>query len=271
MKVHHLNCCSMRPYNERFIHGSGSWIAKGRMVAHCLLIETNDGLVLIDSGVGLDDVADPARRLGGMFMRATNPRLDPAETAVRQIEALGFRRNDVRHVVLTHLDVDHAGGIADFPSAKVHVYRDEHHAAMNPRGFFETHRYRQCQWAHGPDWQLHDVDGERFMGLDAVRAIVEPEVLLVPSSGHSRGHACVAVNTDDGWLLHCGDAYFNHNELDLQHPWCPAGLALFQRTVAFDDRKRIANQARLRDISRSHASDVRIFSAHDPDELAAFG
>ena len=65
MKVHHLNCCSMRPYNERLIHGFGSWIASGRMVAHCLLIETNDGLVLVDSGLGLDDLADPARRLGG--------------------------------------------------------------------------------------------------------------------------------------------------------------------------------------------------------------
>ena len=40
-------------------------------------------------------------------------KLDPAETAVQQVKALGYSPSDVRHVLLTHLDRDHAGPEAD--------------------------------------------------------------------------------------------------------------------------------------------------------------
>jgi glyoxylase-like metal-dependent hydrolase (beta-lactamase superfamily II) len=47
------------------------------------------------------------------------------ETAVRQIEELGFGAADVRHIVLTHFDLDHIGGLADFPDAEVHLTAGE--------------------------------------------------------------------------------------------------------------------------------------------------
>jgi glyoxylase-like metal-dependent hydrolase (beta-lactamase superfamily II) len=267
MKIHHLDCCTMRPPSERLIHGHGSWLGHGHMVAHCLLIETGEGLVLVDSGIGLDDVRDPLGRLGKPFMTVVRPLLDPARTAAGRIEALGLSRRDVRHVVLTHLDLDHAGGLADFPEAEVHVYRAEHAAAMSP-SWKERERYRACHFQHGPKWVLHDVEGERFLGLQAVQAIVEPEVLLVPTTGHTRGHAAVAVRSDGGWLLHCGDAYFSAKEME-EPPSCPGGLGAFQRLVAMDDRARRDNQDRLRQLRRGHP-EVRVFSAHDRDELEAF-
>ena len=257
----------MHPPSVRLINGRGSWLGFGHMVAHCLLIETSEGLVLVDSGIGLADVSDPARRLGKLFVTLVRPLLDPEHTAARRIEALGHSRRDVRHIVLTHLDVDHAGGLADFPEAQVHVYRAEHAAAMSPT-WKERERYRACHFEHGPNWVLHDLDGEGFMGLQAVRAIVEPEVLLVPTTGHSRGHAAVAVRAEDGWLLHCGDAYFSAHEME-EPPSCPGGLATFQRLVAANDQARRDNQRRLRELRRDHP-DVRVFSAHDRHELEAF-
>jgi glyoxylase-like metal-dependent hydrolase (beta-lactamase superfamily II) len=265
--IHHINCCSMRPPSERLINGFGSWIAKGRMVAHVLVIESSDGIVLVDSGIGLRDCQDP-QRLGKLFVRVVSPVLDPAETAARQLEALGYNRSDVRHIVLTHLDVDHAGGLADFPDAKVHVCRAEYEAAMDPT-WRERDRYRQCHWEHGPDWVLHDADGEDFMGLESVRAIVEPEVLLVPTAGHSRGHAAVAVREGSRWLLHCGDAYFHHDEMG-DPPSCPGGLDMFQKVVAVDERARRRNQQRLRKIYRENNDEVHVFSAHDQAELERF-
>ena len=258
----------MRPPSQRLVNGVGDWLAPGRMVAHCLLAETNDGLVLVDSGIGTRDVREPAARLGKAFVNVVNPLLDESETALRQVEALGFTAKDVRHIVMTHLDVDHAGGISDFPDAKVHLFRAEHAAAMKPT-WRERERYRACHWQHGPDWQLHDVDGERFMGLEAVRAIVEPEVLLIPTTGHSQGHAAVALNSPRGWLLHCGDAYFNRHELD-RTPTCPGGLRFFQTVVAFDNEQRIRNQDRLRDLHHRSDAEVTLFSAHDGEELAQF-
>jgi hypothetical protein len=54
------------------------------MCCHCLLIESEDGLILVDTGIGVEDVAD-ARRLGFMFCVATRPRLEVSETALRQV------------------------------------------------------------------------------------------------------------------------------------------------------------------------------------------
>jgi glyoxylase-like metal-dependent hydrolase (beta-lactamase superfamily II) len=255
--IHHINCCTMRPPSERLVNGFGSWIAKGRMVAHVLVVETSDGLTLVDSGIGLRDCAKPSR-LGGGFVRMASPALDPAETAARQIERLGYARGDVRHIVLTHLDVDHAGGISDFPDAQIHVFRAEHDAAMSPRGI-ERERYRRAHFEH-------DVDGERFMGFDAVRAIVEPDVLLLPTTGHSRGHAAIAVRDGERWQLHCGDAYFHHREMR-DPPSCPGGLTFFQKLVAHDEQQRVSNQRRLRAIALDPTSEAQIFCAHDMTEL----
>jgi glyoxylase-like metal-dependent hydrolase (beta-lactamase superfamily II) len=235
------------------------------------LVETSDGLVLVDSGFGLDDVSDPIKRIGRGMIVAGSPACDPAETAARQVEALGYKRDDVRHIVVTHLDLDHAGGIPDFPKAKVHVHAPEHAAAMKRASFLERERYHPQQWAHHPDWVLHEVDGERWMGFDAVQAIDrETNVLIVPLIGHSRGHAGIAVKDGDRWLFHAGDAYFFRDETDPNHPFCPPGLKVFQSIVEMDRTNRLNNQRRLRELRRLHGDEVTVFCAHDPVELANF-
>jgi len=174
-------------------------------------------------------------------------------------------------VVVTHLDLDHAGGLPDFPEATVHVFADEHRAAMERRTLGEKNRYRTAQWAHGPKWKLHEVAGDRWLGFESVRALpgVEPEVLLVPVVGHTRGHSAIAVKRGDRWLLHCGDAYFWHAEMDPERPSCPWGLEVFQKRVAVDRRARDHNVERLRELARDHRGEVEVFCAHDERELHA--
>jgi glyoxylase-like metal-dependent hydrolase (beta-lactamase superfamily II) len=260
--------------SARLVNGRGSLFAEGRMVCHCLLLETKDGLALVDTGLGTADLADPVGRLGRGFGLFARPRLDPAETALAQVVALGFSRDDVRHVLPTHLDLDHAGGLPDFPAATVHLFRPEHDAAMSPRTTMEKNRYRPPHWAHGPRWSLLDVaeGGDRWFGFDAVRAIggTDDEVLVVPTLGHTRGHCAIAVRTQGGWLLHAGDAYFFHEEMHATNPRCTPGLAAFQRIAAIDDVARRNNQQRLRALARDHQDEVRVFCAHSPVELAAF-
>lgn len=242
------------------------------MVAHCLLIETPLGLVLVDSGFGLEDCRKPALRLGRSFRGFVRPRLDERETAIRQIERLGFQADDVRHVILTHLDLDHAGGISDFPHARVHVYRPEHEAAMQRRTAHERQRYRPIQWAHHPHWAVHEAPGgERWNGFEAIHALDDrlPDVLLIPLIGHTRGHCGVAVQQGEdaggGWLVHAGDAYFHHGEIEPRGPHCPAGLGIFQKMMSIDEQMRIQNQARLRTLAAQPG--VRVFCSHDPAEL----
>ncbi len=148
MRIHHLNTGTMCPIGRRLVNGTGSVFQRARMVCHCLLAETNDGLALVDTGIGLGDIATPMR-LGRKWVRQTTPRLDPAETAVQQVKALGFSPADVRHILLTHLDRDHAGGVPDFPNAKVHVHRREHDMAVANRIAAPKGRYITEQWQHG--------------------------------------------------------------------------------------------------------------------------
>ena len=58
--------------------------------------------------------------------------MNESQTAIRQVEALGFSATDVRHLVPTHLDIDHAGGLPDFPEAELHVWRPEMEAVQSP-------------------------------------------------------------------------------------------------------------------------------------------
>ncbi|HEY8429044.1 MAG TPA: MBL fold metallo-hydrolase [Sandaracinaceae bacterium] len=271
MRVHHLSCGTMCPYGGRWINGSSPPWKTGRMVCHVLLVETERaGLVLVDSGLGLADVAEPRARLGGVFLAAVRPVLREEETAVRRVERLGFSPADVRHIVLTHMDLDHAGGLSDFPHATVHVLGEEHAAATRPR-LADRARYRPVQWSHAPKFETYAPEGEPWLGFPAVRDLrgLPPEILMVPLVGHSRGHAGIAVKDGDGWLLHAGDAYFHAEQMDPERPRCPPALSLFQNAVAYDRERMRENQARLRELVREHRRVVRVFSAHDPNELDA--
>ncbi len=238
------------------------------MVAHVLLLERPEGLALVDTGFGTGDLAD-RNRLGRPFLTTVRPVLDPGETALAQVEALGHDPADVTDIVLTHLDLDHAGGIGDFPNARVHVHATEHAAATRP-SLREKARYVGAQWAHGPQWTLHEEGGDDWFGFASVSALAD-DVVIVPLHGHTRGHSGVAVRREDGrWLLHAGDAFFHGGQLH-DPPSCPVSLTAFQRLMAVDNRARVANLGRLQELARGN-DQVTVVCAHDKaqyDELAA--
>lgn len=263
--VHHVNCASMAP-----LPSFGGRVVPARMVAHCLIVETADRLVLVDSGFGTADLE--SQRMGRAFITAMRPALDPAETAASHVRALGHDPDDVTDIVLTHLDLDHAGGIGDFPGARVHVFADELAAALAPATINEKQRYIAAQWAHGPQWVEHRVDGDDWFGFTSVRALGD-DLVMIPLRGHTRGHCGVAVRRPaGGWFLHAGDSYFNQGEKRTP-PSCPPGLALFQTMVQVDAKARKGNQERLRSLHAdagpgSGATEtVTIFSAHDAAEF----
>lgn len=250
MKVHHLNCGTMN-------------MPTAPMVCHVLLVETDNGLVLVDSGYGTDDCADP-RRVGPNrhIVRAI---LSQEETVARQIERLGFKRDDVRHIIITHLDLDHAGGLSDFPAARVHVTAAEALGAIRAPSRREKLRYRSAQWSHHPDIVEHDPHGEKWRGFAAAKELTEisPGIVLVSLPGHTRGHACVAVDAGHRWVLHAGDAFYHHGTLDGGSP-VPRALTTMESLVAFDRNAVLANHSRLAELYQRRAPDLLIVCAHDP-------
>jgi glyoxylase-like metal-dependent hydrolase (beta-lactamase superfamily II) len=272
MRIEHLNCGTMCPWGGRLMDGRSPGIGPAHLVCHCLVIETGAGLVLVDTGLGLRDVQAPHERLSGFFRHLLRLKLDPEETAARQLVRRGYRISDVRHIIVTHLDFDHAGGLQDFPGAMVHLMAAEERGAMARHTPIERGRFRPEQWGDRTLWRRYHASGEPWFGFEAVRRLqgLPPEILLIPLVGHTWGHAGIAVQTDTGWLLHAGDAYFHRREVDPVHPHAPPGLRGYQLMMDTDREQRLANQARLRRLVREHHHEVRVFSSHDAGELEDF-
>jgi len=266
VRIHHLNCGTMRPAWQRPSKQAG------QLVCHCLLIESEEGLILVDTGIG-ERLATKSR---GESFQLIKPLYQPAETALSQILGLGYQREDVRHVILTHLDMDHAGGLREFPDAQVHIFGPELRAALEPADMSERLRYRQAQWAHDVDWVSHELTGgDQWFGFESVRSMskISDDVLLIPLAGHTRGHIGVAVRSADGddrqpeWLLHAGDAYFSRGEIEASSPKPARWLMGFVSMVQFDKKARHANRLRLSELVSSQSGQVSIFSSHDAAEF----
>jgi glyoxylase-like metal-dependent hydrolase (beta-lactamase superfamily II) len=291
MKIHHLNCGSMCPVGSRFFPS----VFPKLVVCHCLLVETANALVLVDTGIGLKDVEKPSRL--GPSRLTLGPLLRKEETAFEQIKKLGYSPNDVTDIIATHLDLDHAGGIHDFPHARVHVARRELSNAKAQRGFFESQRYRKQQISGDVRWNELDISvGEKWNGFETVKEIegLPPEILVVNLPGHTSGHLGVAVQISDSmrspaghpdnrndsreagerdpanvasksrWLLHAGDAYYHRNELRLGEK-VPSGLKLFQHVVHDNFELAIETQKQLAVLKQM--PNLSVFCSHDPKEL----
>ena len=274
MRVHHINCGTECPYGGRLFDGQSHGFGPARLTCQCLLIEAGNELVLVDTGLGTRDARDPRARLSGFFLGLNNIRFDPGETATAQVRRLGMDPNDVRHVVLTHLDFDHAGGLDDFPQATVHLFEPESRAARARRSPLARRRYRPRQWQDGGPWREYAVSGERWFGFETVRGLdgLPPDILMVPLPGHTAGHCGVAVQGPSGWKLLAGDAYFHHAEIAPERSAAPPLARAYQAMMQTDRHQRLHNQARLRALARDHAGEVDIFCSHDPydmDRLAA--
>ncbi len=282
MRVHQLNCGTM----------------SGSMPTRVLLVEAPDGLVLVDSGIGLQDIADPAGRLGpARFL--LRPALDPAEAAVRRIEALGLDPRDVRHIVLTHFDMDHIGGLADFPDAAVHVTSPGLTFAVRMPRFVERRRYRRAQLAHGPRFSEYEYGTDRWEGFRVLDLghVVEG-MMFVDLPGHAVGHAGVFVpggggvadggagrgagagdagpeqqdNDDDDAhtggptrkdLLHAGDAFYHRDQLD-PAARIPASVTIPERLLALQPDALPFTHSGLGALARRRAADLDVLCAHDP-------
>ncbi|SDL02595.1 Metallo-beta-lactamase superfamily protein [Nocardioides sp. YR527] len=257
MKVHHLNCGTMHPV-----------ATPGSLVCHVLLVETENGLVLVDSGFGTQDAADPKGRFGeARFL--IRPTFDVSESALEQVTRLGFDPQDVRHVVLTHFDADHTGGLADFPWAQVHLTAAENFAALHPQGAVERGRYLPSQRAHGPVIVEHTPDeGESWRGFAGAKELTEISagLVLINLPGHSRGHAAVAVAAGDHWVLHVGDSFYHHGQID-GSGHAPRTLTLMERLIAHDRKKVRANHERLTELWAASSPDLVLVNAHDPSLL----
>ena len=196
MTIHLLNCFT----------DNARWPSKLKTGMACLLIETDQGPVLLDTGLGLEDYANPTW-MTRMFRIITIMPFDPNEAAVNRIKKLGYAPEDVKHILLTHMHFDHISGLPDFPQAKVHVHRREYDSFTDGKmKHWSEMAYVLRYIAHRPEFILYDKIDSKWYDFDAIRLPFQPEMYFIPLYGHSYGHCGVAIKTSDGWFFHAGDS-----------------------------------------------------------------
>lgn len=258
MRLHELNAGTLHPP-----HAERDWGAPF-FVCRCPVVELDDRVIVVDTGIGRQDIARPAERLGDDWIAMARPALDPAEVLTEQLPGLGITSDAVTDVIVTHGHRDHVGGLADLPHARVHAHPGLRRLVERARAGEAAWPSPPAQWSHGVRWAPDPrAEGEwkslPTLALDGVPSSVR----MVELPGHAIGHCGVVVLLDDGaHLLHVGDAAFHPAQYT--HGSVPPGVELFVEMTQFDHEARVETEQRLTALARDPHVHVR--TAHGPLE-----
>ncbi|GAB7047112.1 N-acyl homoserine lactonase family protein [Catenuloplanes indicus] len=170
-----------------------------------LLLEHDDGWLLIDTGFNTALLRDPALRRRFYPSPNYQPELPgPGEPIEETFAAAGIDLRDVTRVALSHLHVDHAGGLKHFAGrVPVHAQRAELDYGLSNHP--EPERYAMARVDYDDpriDWRLADGDTE-----------IVPGVTALLTAGHTPGHQSFLVHLDGGggYVFACDAADLTEN------------------------------------------------------------
>jgi N-acyl homoserine lactone hydrolase len=207
------------------------------------------GPVLIDTGLHPSVAVKPVESLGHLAVRAFRDlEMDATQAVPAQLRQRGIDPARVQTVVMTHLHVDHASGISEFPGATFVVSRAEWDAATTQG---RLHGYVTRQFDHAFDYRLLDFDATGRAvreGAGSARTGAMPSsfsafarsfdlfgdgsVRAVYTPGHTLGHMSVVLRTAGGEVLVAGDAIYLRRTLDDEHlPFRAEDEHLFRRSL----------------------------------------
>jgi N-acyl homoserine lactone hydrolase len=184
---------------------------------HAYLIDhPHEGLILVDAGINWRQAHEHGQYYKGIahyLFDDDEYQLDRSEELPAALGQLGYRLEDVRRVVVTHLHEDHVGGLAYLPNAEVIVSRDEWvNRGWKLFGFIPM-VYQPSLQPTRTITQIGYEDGpfESFQASHDLTA--DGAVKILPTPGHSPGHLCVLVQLDGYQLLITGDCLYTLRHL----------------------------------------------------------
>ncbi len=177
---------------------------------YAFAIEHRDGVILVDSGANAGLKRLP--RWHPYFQLAVRFDVEPEQEAAPQLRALGIGARDVRLIVLTHLHIDHDGGLAGFPEARTLASPGELAAAAGVGG--RILGYLPQRWPSGFDPQPLDFADEPYSSFARSRRLVaDGAVVAIPTPGHTPDHISVVIDEGDRRIVLAGDAAYSEASL----------------------------------------------------------
>jgi N-acyl homoserine lactone hydrolase len=192
------------------------------------------GLFLIDTGFHASVAVDPKPNLGGVIGRLFNARMKPNDALPDQLRARGFDPRAVRLVVMTHLHVDHASGVAQFPDATFIVTAREWKAATEEKGL--RGGYVKRQFDHAFDWRTIDFEGDDVNSFASFGRSLDlfgdGSVRLAYTPGHTLGHMSVVLRIAGREFLVVADAAYTMRTIrESAMPYGPHDEHEFRRSL----------------------------------------
>jgi glyoxylase-like metal-dependent hydrolase (beta-lactamase superfamily II) len=220
---------------------------------HAYAIEHPEGIIVIDAGGNAGLMRLP--QWHPYFRLAVQFDIDREQEIGPRLKALGICATDVRTVVLTHLHIDHDGGLGDLPRAEIFVAPGELAAASGLAG--QLAGYLPQRWPRNfapKPLQFDAVPKGPFARSKSVTR--DGAIWAIPTPGHTPNHISAVAETGSGRILFTGDA--TYSEANFR-----AGVV---DGVAPDERQAGATLGKLAALAEQ--GPALVLPAHDPTSAA---
>ncbi|HFI0254552.1 TPA: MBL fold metallo-hydrolase [Streptococcus suis] len=164
-----------------------------------ILIEYKGKKFLIDSSLGTEKL--DAKQVRNLGVVSENRMLE-------SLAELGYSRQDIDGVLMTHMHNDHAGGltclengeiVSTFPNANIYINEIEWHEVRHPNPRTRATYLKE-------NWQAIQSQVKTF----GPSIEIIPGIEMHRTGGHSKGHSIILLKQDQQTIIHMADLLLTH-------------------------------------------------------------
>jgi N-acyl homoserine lactone hydrolase len=225
-----------------------------------LIRHPSAGAILVDTGLHPSIATDGKENFGGLATRVANPDLKTGEDVPAQLRKRGLDPGEIPVVVMTHLHLDHASAISEFPNSTIVVSETEWHSAATDSPLLNGYRRRHFDYA----FDYRTVDFDRG-GIDSYSSFGrcfdlfgDGSIRLAYTPGHSAGHMSVICRLKERDFAIGGDTTYTVAQLEGNAPLAP-------RPYDAHNYRRSLQELKL---FKREYPDAIVTSGHDPEFFA---